>query len=923
MTAPDNAAASAAAARIAAISGLVFAVLFVVALVLMHRAPKLADPDATYAAFYAGGGDQLFVAIGLYLVPFAGIAFLWHMTAMRDVLDTLTPTPTAMAHGLNLLAGIIFVILLFAGTAAVGAVAFGIYFGHTPAEDPAVARAFTGLGYGLVFIFAVRGAGMFALTTTTLLRTAKVLPKIPAVHRLPARRVPAARRDQQPRRLPRLPGVGRAGLRVPAAALRRLPVAPHRTPDTTRPTLGGATRHDFAKSLDDIPGPKGVPVLGNMFEIKQATLIQDLMKLGREWGPIFKMTTPTGPIYVVYGLEMVDDLCDDARFDKLVGLSQREFRKTHKSAGLFTADTDDPLWKSAHDILLPSFSTWAMKGYLDPMIDIAEQLCLKWERLNPDEPIDVTADMTRLTLDTIALCGFSYRFNSFYRDTQHPFIEAMMGALHETQARQRLLPVAIKMRRGAQPKLLADSKLMDDTVAEILVERKAGGDPGHGPVGAHARRHRQAGNALPDHNIVAQCVTFLVAGHETTSGLLSFTIAYLLKHPEVVARAHEEIDRVLGTDPSVPPTVAQVQQLGYIRQILDETLRLWPTAPAFTRQARADHDGRRVGAVLPRPVDHRTDPDAAPAQGHLGRRRRGVQPGPLRSGAPRLPAAQRVPAVRVGPAGLHRAPVRPAGGDARARHAHAALRVRRPRELPAQDQGVAHPQARRVDDHDQAPHRADLGRDAATGGGRRQPAHPRAGGGARRSARHPAAGALRLQPRRVGGHRLPDRPRRHRPRLHRPHRRARRRGRRAADRGAAVVVTSSYNGQPPDNAGKFAAWIDDAATSAAGVRYTVFGCGNRDWAATYQAVPTRIDAALEARGANRVYPRGEGDARGDFDSQFESWYAGLLDGLGSASGWPPKHGAGRGGRGSPWSWSSAARRARSCSPTAARPRSCG
>ena len=262
-----------------------------------------------------------------------------------------------------------------------------------------------------------------------------------------------------------------------AAATRSLPRTPdhpHR-PSEERPVMT-ATTPAASRSLDDIPGPKGVPLLGNMFEIKQATMIQDLMKLAREWGPIFKLTTPTGPIYVAYGLEMVDDLCDDARFDKLVGLSQREFRKTHKSAGLFTADTDDPLWKSAHDILLPSFSTWAMKGYLDPMIDIAEQLCLKWERLNPDEPIDVTADMTRLTLDTIALCGFSYRFNSFYRDTQHPFIAAMMGALHETQARQRLLPIAVKARRGAQRQLLANSKYMDDTVATILEERKASGD---------------------------------------------------------------------------------------------------------------------------------------------------------------------------------------------------------------------------------------------------------------------------------------------------------------------------------------------------------------------------------------------------------------------------------------------------------------
>ncbi|WP_433503593.1 hypothetical protein ACQP04_28360 [Pseudonocardia halophobica] len=179
--APSASSGSGPAARIAAVSGIVFAVLFVVALVLVHRAPTLADPDSAYTGFYANGGDQLFVAVGLYLVPFAGIAFLWHMTAMRAVLDTLTPQPSTMAHGLNLLAGAIFVTLLFAGTAAVGAVAFGVYFGHSPAEDPQTARALTGVGYGLVFIFGVRGAGMFALTTTTLLRNAKVLPIVPAV----------------------------------------------------------------------------------------------------------------------------------------------------------------------------------------------------------------------------------------------------------------------------------------------------------------------------------------------------------------------------------------------------------------------------------------------------------------------------------------------------------------------------------------------------------------------------------------------------------------------------------------------------------------------------------------------------------------------------------------------------------------------
>jgi hypothetical protein len=163
------------AARVAAASGILFVVLFVAAMVMLRRAPHLDDPDAAFTAFYAHGGDTLLVALGLYLVPLAGIAFLWHMTAIRSMLDTLTPRPSGMAHGLNLLAGTIFVTMLFAGTAAIGAVAFAVSRGGPGTIDPDTARALTAVGYGLVFVFSVRGAGMFVLTTTTLLRNGRVL----------------------------------------------------------------------------------------------------------------------------------------------------------------------------------------------------------------------------------------------------------------------------------------------------------------------------------------------------------------------------------------------------------------------------------------------------------------------------------------------------------------------------------------------------------------------------------------------------------------------------------------------------------------------------------------------------------------------------------------------------------------------------
>ena len=344
-------------------------------------------------------------------------------------------------------------------------------------------------------------------------------------------------------------------------------------------------------TVDDIPGPKGLPVVGNMFDVPPDRTIVTLMELTREYGPMIKLHTPAGDRFAASGLAMIDDLCDDERFDKLVGDGQKAVRSFGRSAGLFTSDTDDPNWSKAHNILLPNFSQQAMRDYVPMMNDIATQLMQKWERLNPGEPVDVTADMTRLTLDTIALCGFGYRFNSFYRDSLHPFVEAMYGVLGESQRRARALPIQTKLRRRASQQLAENYRYMEGEVQTIIDERRrAGNVEDHKDLLSRMLTgvDKQTGEKLSDDNIVAQCQTFLIAGHETTSGLLSFAISFLIKHPEVVARAQQEVDRVLGTDTSVLPTYQQVVGLTYVNQILSETLRLWPTVSGFTRYPYED-----------------------------------------------------------------------------------------------------------------------------------------------------------------------------------------------------------------------------------------------------------------------------------------------------------------------------------------------
>ncbi|MHC2409014.1 cytochrome P450 [Bradyrhizobium diazoefficiens] len=342
--------------------------------------------------------------------------------------------------------------------------------------------------------------------------------------------------------------------------------------------------------LDPIPQPPTKPVVGNMLSLDSAAPVQHLTRLAKELGPIFWLDMMGSPIVVVSGHDLVDELSDEKRFDKTVRGALRRVRAVGGD-GLFTADTREPNWSKAHNILLQPFGNRAMQSYHPSMVDIAEQLVQKWERLNADDEIDVVHDMTALTLDTIGLCGFDYRFNSFYRRDYHPFVESLVRSL-ETIMMTRGLPFEQIWMQKRRKTLAEDVAFMNKMVDEIIAERRKsaeGIDDKKDMLAAMMTGvDRSTGEQLDDVNIRYQINTFLIAGHETTSGLLSYTLYALLKHPDILKKAYDEVDRVFGPDVNAKPTYQQVTQLTYITQILKEALRLWPPAPAYGISPLAD-----------------------------------------------------------------------------------------------------------------------------------------------------------------------------------------------------------------------------------------------------------------------------------------------------------------------------------------------
>ncbi|MGA7489758.1 MAG: cytochrome P450 [Xanthobacteraceae bacterium] len=339
--------------------------------------------------------------------------------------------------------------------------------------------------------------------------------------------------------------------------------------------------------LEPIPQPPPYPVIGNLLEIRSEAPILDMMKLAEAYGPIYRLRLGGPSMVVLSSFELVDPVCDNERFDKFLGPGIMQARAV-AGDGLFTAWTHEPNWRKAHNILTPAFGSMAIRSYLPEMGDIAMQLVDKWSRLNPDEEIDVAADMTRLTLDTIGLCAFDYRFNSFYSERPHPFVAAMVDSLSYATANLSRLPIQRKLMIRAKRKRQENISTMNRLVDDVIAQRQA--DPNQSKKTDLLQAmlsgvDRQSGEKLDIINVRYQVLTFLIAGHETTSGLLTFALYYLMRNPEVLARGYAEVDAVLGGDLSKPPGEEEVRQLRYVGQILSETLRLWPTAPAFVRHA--------------------------------------------------------------------------------------------------------------------------------------------------------------------------------------------------------------------------------------------------------------------------------------------------------------------------------------------------
>jgi hypothetical protein len=163
------------AAMLTAAFGIAHAVLFLLSFWLARDAPGPKATDQEYIDYYSSDNSRRLILVGLYLMPFAGIAFVWFIVSLRMWISGTIRRENVLLSNIQLVSGIIYVALLFVAAASESVVAASVEFSDAPV-DPNVARQFPQFGSAILFIFAMRMAAMFVITTSNMGRNSLVLP---------------------------------------------------------------------------------------------------------------------------------------------------------------------------------------------------------------------------------------------------------------------------------------------------------------------------------------------------------------------------------------------------------------------------------------------------------------------------------------------------------------------------------------------------------------------------------------------------------------------------------------------------------------------------------------------------------------------------------------------------------------------------
>lgn len=325
-------------------------------------------------------------------------------------------------------------------------------------------------------------------------------------------------------------------------------------------------------------GPKGFPFIGDLMRAKRDPL-QFVMDLTRNYGDVAHYRIG---IYTGYLLNHPDHFKRVLQ-DNYHNYSKQNYNykmiKPLLGEGLITAD--HAKWSKQRKLIQPIFHGKRIAGFGGIITGIAHQMLKDWEtKASHDLTVPISSAMMELTLRVITQSLFSTDIRSSGKDLRRAFT-TINEDISDRFKTVFVLPFWVPTRRNLRFKKAL--KELDDLVYHIIEERRKVKSQYNDLLDMLlTARERSDGYNITNRQVRDEVMTLLLAGHETTANLLTWTCYLLSRHPQVMEKVCLEFDDVLqGRD----PTVEDLPALKYMKMVLQESLRMYPPVWIISRKA--------------------------------------------------------------------------------------------------------------------------------------------------------------------------------------------------------------------------------------------------------------------------------------------------------------------------------------------------